>query len=49
MRGKKYWVIPDCELPEEGEGQLKGHESVIVLNGQKTGGYPGNPLLYGQR
>ena len=32
MRGKKYWVIPDCELPEEGEGQLKGHESVIVLN-----------------
>lgn len=32
MNGKKSWYIPDCELPEEGEGVLKGHESVIVLN-----------------
>jgi len=32
MDGKKVWFIPDCELPEEGEGILKGHESVIVLN-----------------
>lgn len=30
--GKKNWVIPDCELPPEGEGVLKGHESVIVVN-----------------
>ncbi len=30
--GKKQWLIPDCELPEEGEGVLKGHESVIVVN-----------------
>lgn len=30
--GKKKWVIPDCELPPEGEGELKGHESVIVVN-----------------
>lgn len=30
--GKKMWIIPDCELPEEGEGILKGHESVIVVN-----------------
>ena len=30
--GKKLWVIPDCELPEEGEGIMKGHESVIVVN-----------------
>lgn len=30
--GKKFWIIPDCELPEEGEGILKGHESVIVVN-----------------
>ena len=30
--GKKVWVIPDCELPQEGEGVLKGHESVIVVN-----------------
>ena len=30
--GKKDWVIPDCELPPEGEGVLKGHESVIIVN-----------------
>lgn len=30
--GKKEWIIPDCELPPEGEGILKGHESVIVVN-----------------
>ena len=33
--GKKYWIIPDCELPPEGEGVLKGHESVIVVNDSK--------------
>lgn len=30
--GKKVWIIPDCELPPEGEGFAKGHESVIVVN-----------------
>ena len=30
--GKKLWVLPDCELPREGEGVAKGHESVIVVN-----------------
>ena len=30
--GKKVWIIPDCELPEAGEGILKGHESVIIVN-----------------
>ena len=30
--GKKYWIIPDCELPPPGEGVMKGHESVIVVN-----------------
>ncbi|MBQ8551705.1 MAG: sensory rhodopsin transducer [Clostridia bacterium] len=30
--GKKLWLIPDCELPKEGEGVLKGHESVIIVN-----------------
>lgn len=30
--GKKNWIIPDCELPPEGEGVLKGHESVICVN-----------------
>ena len=30
--GKNNWIIPDCELPPEGEGVLKGHESVIIVN-----------------
>ncbi len=30
--GKKTWIIPDCELPYEGEGIMKGHESVIIVN-----------------
>lgn len=30
--GKKRWIIPDCERPPEGEGALRGHESVIVVN-----------------
>ncbi len=34
--GKKYWLIPDCELPPPGEGELKGHESVIVVNDNDT-------------
>lgn len=33
--GKKLWIIPDCELPQEGEGVLKGHESVIIVNDNK--------------
>ena len=30
--GKHEWIIPDCELPPPGEGELKGHESVIIVN-----------------
>ena len=30
--GKCDWIIPDCERPPPGEGVLKGHESVIVVN-----------------
>ena len=30
--GKRDWIIPDCELPPEGDGVMKGHESVIVVN-----------------
>ena len=33
--GKKNWIVPDCELPPEGEGVLKGHESVIIVNDTK--------------
>lgn len=34
--GKKLWIIPDCELPLPGEGVLKGHESVIIVNDSDT-------------
>lgn len=30
--GKKVWVFPDGELPPAGDFDLKGHESVIILN-----------------
>lgn len=30
--GKKSWILPDCELPPEGEGAARGHESVIIVN-----------------
>lgn len=30
--GKKVWIVPDCELPPEGDGVAKGHESVIIVN-----------------
>ena len=33
--GKKNWVIPDCGLPPEGEGRMKGHESVVIVNDGK--------------
>ena len=34
--GKKLWILPDCELPPEGEGVAKGHESVIIVNDTQT-------------
>ena len=34
--GKKVWILPDCELPPPGEGVMKGHESVIVVNDGDT-------------
>ena len=30
--GKKVWVFPDGELPEPGDYEAKGHESVIIVN-----------------
>ena len=30
--GKMNWLIPDCELPQPGEGKAQGHESVIIVN-----------------
>lgn len=26
------WVIPDGDLPPPGDGSLKGHESLVILN-----------------
>lgn len=32
MTGRKTWFFPDAELPPPGDGELQGHESVIILN-----------------
>lgn len=33
MSGKTKWFFPDAELPPKGpDGELYGHESIIVLN-----------------
>ena len=30
--GRRVWVIPDGELPPKGEGEIEGHESLLILN-----------------
>ncbi len=30
--GKKVWFFPDGDRPPFGDSQLKGHESVVILN-----------------
>ncbi|MEA5118732.1 MAG: sensory rhodopsin transducer [Propionicimonas sp.] len=30
--GRKTWYFPDGDCPPEGKGDLKGHESIIILN-----------------
>lgn len=30
--GQKVWVFPDAECPPQGNGEIKGHESLIILN-----------------
>ena len=34
--GKRLWVFPDGELPPPGEFPIKGHESLIMLNTNKS-------------
>jgi hypothetical protein len=34
--GKRIWFFPDGDLPAAGEGPLKGHESLILLNPNDT-------------
>lgn len=31
-QGKKVWFFPDGDIPEEGDGEMKGHESLVLLN-----------------
>lgn len=32
MYGKKVWFFPDGERPPQGESEMKGHESIVILN-----------------
>ena len=32
MHGRKLWFFPDGDIPPPGDGPLKGHESLIILN-----------------
>ncbi|MDD3840498.1 MAG: sensory rhodopsin transducer [Clostridia bacterium] len=34
--GKCVWFFPDGDLPPAGDGILKGHESIIILNPNKN-------------
>ena len=34
--GSKVWFFPDGDIPPAGEGSLKGHESLLILNPNKT-------------
>jgi hypothetical protein len=31
-QGKRVWFFPDGDIPSPGEGELKGHESLVLLN-----------------
>ena len=30
--GYYTWLVPDGDLPPRGEGELEGHEALIILN-----------------
>ena len=34
--GKKTWIFPDGDIPQPGESEPHGHESLIVLNTTKN-------------
>lgn len=34
--GKKVWFFPDGDLPAPGNGELQGHESLVILNPNNT-------------
>jgi hypothetical protein len=35
-QGKRVWFFPDGDLPCPGDGELKGHESLVLLNPNDT-------------
>ena len=37
--GKRTWIFPDMELPPKGDFELKGHESIIILNMNEKDAY----------
>ena len=32
MEGRRAWYFPDGDIPPPGDGEFKGHESLIILN-----------------
>ena len=34
--GKRVWFFPDGDIPNPGEGELMGHESLVLLNPNET-------------
>ena len=34
--GKRVWYFPDGDLPAPGDGELKGHESLVLLNPNRS-------------
>lgn len=34
--GKRTWYFPDGDLPPAGDGDLQGHESLVLLNPNQT-------------
>ena len=34
--GSKIWFFPDGDIPPAGEGKLRGHESLLILNPNKA-------------
>ena len=34
--GKRIWFFPDGDIPAPGNGEVKGHESLVILNPNNT-------------
>ena len=47
--GKNVWVFPDLEMPPAGDFELKGHESIIILNMNDTPAHVNMTLYFDDR